>query len=117
MMTKLDKSQLRVGERLILSGRLTDVNTEAIAHAVITLPGIQTTTLSDADGRFLFLITVPPGDDLELQIRTPSGGVLHKVVNLLGSAHPSALHDSVAASSHYEGQRVWRSSFSLSMMA
>lgn len=58
--SKIDKNQLRIGARLILSGRLTDVNTEAIAHAVIALIGIQTTSLSDADGRFLFLITVPP---------------------------------------------------------
>lgn len=115
--SKIDKSQLREGERLILSGRLTDVNAEAIAQAVITLVGTQTTTLSDADGRFLFLITVPADDDLELQVSTPSGRVLHKVVNLLGCAHPSAPHDRVAANSHYEGQRVWRSSFSLSMTA
>jgi hypothetical protein len=115
--SELDPSQLRAGERLILSGRLTDVNAGAIAHAVIAVVGIQATTLSDADGRFLFFTTVPRGDRLELQVSAPSGGVLRKVVNLLASTHPSAPHDSVAANSLYEGQQVWRSSFSLSMTA
>jgi hypothetical protein len=115
--SEIDKSQLREGERLILSGRLTDVDAKAIAHAVITLVGIQTTTLSDVDGRFLFFATVPRGDSLELRVRTTSGRVLHKVVSLLGSVHPSAPRDCVVANSLYEGQGVWRSSFSLSMTA
>lgn len=113
----IDKNQLREGERLVLSGRLTDVNAEAVGQAVIALVGTHETTLSDADGRVLFLITIPPGEALELQVSTPSGGVLHKVVNLRGSAHLLTPNDSLGANSFYEGQRVWRSSFSLSMTA
>ena len=122
------------GERLVLSGRLTGPNGEAIARAVIGLSSLTKsgmTALTDADGRFMFVTTAPAEDHLDLQVTTPSGQVSQRVVPLSGQTCASDHKDSFAAIGSDEGsdegsdagshagrhanQRVWRSGFSLSV--
>jgi hypothetical protein len=105
------------GQRLVLSGRVTGTRGSALAGVDVMLKGFTAVTVSDADGRFLMITTVPEGDRLELLFRAVSGQTLQKSVSLFGPLPLSAVSDSLSASTLYEGHRVWRSSFNLSMSA
>ncbi len=103
------------GEGLVLSGRLTGLNGEAIARAAIGLTATGMTTHSDADGRFMFVTTAPASDHLDLQVITPSGQTLQEVVPLLGSSCASGPEHSLASITRSADQRVRRSSVCLSI--
>jgi hypothetical protein len=105
------------GQRLVLSGRVTDIRGGARAGVDVMLKDFSAVAVSDADGRFLIITTVPEGDRLELLFRAESGQTLQKSVSLFGPLQHSAVSDSLSASTLYEGHRVWRSSFNLSMSA
>jgi hypothetical protein len=105
------------GQRLVLSGRITGTRGRALAGVKVMLKGLTEQTVSDADGRFLIITTVPEGDRLELLFRAESGQTLQKTVRLFGPLPLSAVNDSLSASTLYEGHRVWRSSFNLSLSA
>jgi hypothetical protein len=108
---------LPVGQRLILSGRLTDARGVAVAKATVALNRSDQTTLSDADGRFMMITTVPATQDLELMVTSESGQIVHQSLALFGFTHPGVTDERVAANTQYEGDRVWRSSVALSMAA
>ncbi len=111
------EQSLPVGQRLILSGRLTDARGVAVAKATIALNRPDETTLSDADGRFMMITTVPVAQDLELVVTSESGQIVHQSLALFGSVHSGATTEWVTATTLYEGDRVWRSSVALSMAA
>ena len=106
-----------MGQRLILSGRLTDARGVAVAKATIALNRLDQTTLSDADGRFMMITTLPSAQDLEFVVTSESGQIVHQSLDLFGSVYPSATTQRVAAYTRYEGDSVWRSSVALSMAA
>lgn len=103
------------GEGLVLSGRLTDLNGEAIARAAIGLTATGMTTHSDADGRFMFVTTAPASDHLDFQVTTPSGQTWQEVVPLLGSTCSSGPEHSLASITLSANQRVRRSSVCVSI--
>ena len=77
---------LQAGDKLVLSGRLTDANGAAVTSAAIELTGTDLTTVSDADGRFLFLAAAPATVPVELQVTTRSGYVLRRLVHTTADA-------------------------------
>jgi hypothetical protein len=108
------------GQRLILSGRLTDQQGEAITGAVVELALENVSTLSDADGRFMMIATVPVGQMLALRVTTPEGQTQRKYLRLRDSAAALSMPahlDALLADCRYEGERVWRSNFSVRLTA
>ena len=108
------------GQRLIFSGRLTDQQGEAIAGAVIELAVENLSTISDADGRFMMISTVPTGQMLVLRVAALAGQTHSKYIRLNhpADALPMPAHlDAVLADCRHEGERVWRSNFSIHLTA
>jgi hypothetical protein len=103
-----------------MSGRLTGLNGTAISGAMVELTQENVSTRSDADGRFMLMTTVPPDQTVALLVTAQSGASLTRYIRLAGrtSALSMPAHlDAFVADMSHEGQRVWRSSFSLQMTA
>jgi hypothetical protein len=68
-------------KQLILSGRLTGINGAAISGAVVELEYRKVSTLTDADGRFVLISSLPVDHDVALLVASSKSEPLRKIAN------------------------------------
>jgi hypothetical protein len=73
-------SKLNDEKKLVLSGRLTEMNGYAISGAVVELEHQKVSTLTDADGRFLLVSSLPADHDVTMLIAARTGEQSKKFV-------------------------------------
>jgi hypothetical protein len=66
-------------KQLILSGRLTRINGAAISGAVVELEHQKVSTLTDADGRFMLVSSLPVNHDVALLVASSKSEPLRKI--------------------------------------
>ena len=105
------------GDKLVLSGRLTDANGGDVASAAIELTGTGLTTVSDADGRFLLVTAAPAAVPVQLQVTTRSGYVLRRLVDTTADADSPRSSGTPNGTLAIALQCVWRTIVDLSLAA
>jgi hypothetical protein len=89
-------------------------------QAAIEFAVEKLSTISDVDGRFMMITMLPAGQMLALRVATLAGQTHSKYIRLHGQAQAQCMPahlDAVLADCSCEGERVWRSNFSLRLTA
>jgi hypothetical protein len=82
-----ESSQADHEKKLVLSGRLTGINGTAISGAVVELEHQSISTLTDADGRFMLISSLPVDHDVAVIVALRNGERAKKIAVESNSAH------------------------------
>jgi hypothetical protein len=77
---RAESNEIDNERKLVLSGRLTGFNGAAIAGAVVELEHQKVSTLTDADGRFMLVSSLPSDQDVAVWVAPQSGERSKKVL-------------------------------------
>jgi hypothetical protein len=76
---RTESSEVDGETQLILSGRLTRIDGAAISGAVVELEHQKVSTLTDADGRFMLVSSLPVDHDVALLVASSKNEPLRKI--------------------------------------
>jgi hypothetical protein len=85
--TKLESSRTNNERKLVLSGRLTGSNGIAISGAVVELEHQHLSTLTDTDGRFMLISSLPADHDVAVMVALRNGERTKKIAIKSNYAH------------------------------